>query len=197
MPEHLLDCAQIGASLQQMSSEAVPERMGMDLTANPSPLGSPSHEFPDSHPREAPTSVVEEHHVRRAPQQERTHIPTVALYPPACNPADGYQTLLCSLPADAHELMLQEEIAQPQLAQLRHTEPTSIEHLQNGSVSDSPRCADIWLLQEPLDFLDAENFGQWTLTAGEHEQFGGVCRRLPHKSEKPIERSQSRHILRL
>ena len=61
VPEHLLDAAQVGAALQQVCGEGVPEEMRVYATClEPGFLGKPPQDQEDTGARQLPASRVEE-----------------------------------------------------------------------------------------------------------------------------------------
>src|SRR6058998_695714 len=101
--EHDLDRAEVGAALEQVARERVPEHVGRDAVAEAGSVRGLPHDRPQGLPREAPAAGVHEQSATVACARiRRTDLPEVAPHPLHGFPADGDETLLPPLSVADH-----------------------------------------------------------------------------------------------
>src|SRR5687768_10244530 len=121
--EHLLDGAQVGASLEKVRRERVPQSVRGDVLRDPGPLDVLSKDLPRAHPREGLAAGVQQE--LALPMTTLEPRPKLAKVHGHCTngaASHGDEALLAALPEDADDPFLEENVANAQLDPLGDSE---------------------------------------------------------------------------
>ena len=136
MSQHLLDGAQIGSAFQQMCGKGMAEGVRTDFLMDARQFGLllDDKEYHHTGKRGSP-AVQEENILRSFFRSHGSPKVNIILDFPKGGLRDGHQALLRSFPLYTDKLLLRINIRNAQRDQFRHTQATTIKHLQHGAVS--------------------------------------------------------------
>ena len=140
MAQQFLNNAQVSASFQKVRGVAVSQGMRVQsLDAGIAPVLL--HQRMHGLARDATAPRVEEdRRRRRAPlNQHRPRLVQISLKYALGAAQHGHHTLLRALAKHAQHLLIQIEVAQVKVAQLRHAKAAAVERLKNGLVARERR----------------------------------------------------------
>jgi hypothetical protein len=135
--EHLLHATEVGAALEEVRRERVPEQMRMD-TLRIEARGSrqPPQDQERAGPGERPALRVQEELGAVAAVEERPAAREVAAQCLGRLAADRHDPLLAALADDAHEPVVEVDAALLEADGLRDPEPGTVEQLDEGPVAE-------------------------------------------------------------
>ena len=180
MPEHLLDGAQVGAALEQVRRERVPEQVGMHaLRVEPRLLGEPPKDQERARAGEAAAAGVQEQ-LRAVTRVEiRTAAREVAAQRLDRRPADRDDALLAALADDAHEPPVEVDAGLAEPDRLRDAETGAVEQLDERVVAQvaglRPSAASISRSASPAESV----FGSIRARRGSESAAAGLSLRRP------------------
>ena len=140
VPEHLLDAAQIGASLEQMRRKGVPQQVRVHaLRFEAGLLGEPAQDQERAGAGERPAACVQEQLRPVTAIEVRPAHRDVAAQRVDCGPAERNNALLRALPERAHEPVLEVDGASVQAGRLADAEPRAVHQLDERPVAHRAR----------------------------------------------------------
>src|SRR5690606_41912693 len=139
MAQKLLDAPQIGAAVQKVGGEGMPERVRMHVSPQPAELRVTLQEPPYPARGEAADGAVETERPgmdRSAVGDRPSHL-QILLQRLPCLAPEGNQPLLAALPPHPCRPGGPVQILQVEAAELRAAKTSSVEHLHDGPVAQS------------------------------------------------------------
>jgi hypothetical protein len=133
--EHFLYRNEVGAALQQVRGEAVPERMGRDVAIHPRIPNVLSDDLPRAHPAEwAPMLIQEDHTSGLAAIQLRASSSKVAPQHSNRTASEGDDPMPVSLAMNRNEALIQGQIPHSQADQLGDAKTGAIQSFQHREI---------------------------------------------------------------
>src|SRR5919197_4248819 len=173
--EHLLDTAEVGAALEEVRRERVPEQVGMDpLRLQARARREPPQDEERSRARERSALRVEEELRQVAPVEERPPAREVAAERLGRLPPDRDDPLLVALAEAADEPVLEVDAAALERDRLRDAQARAVEELGERAVAKVARLRAGGRLDEPLGLRRRERAREPPRPAGQGELGGGV-----------------------
>ncbi len=139
VPQQLLDRPQVGASLEQVGRERVPQAVRV-------------RKQPPEHARVEPAPAGgEEKSVLGAAREQRAGVAQVQAQPVGGLFAERHRAFLASLPADSDELLLEVDIGKIEIDRLSAPEAGGVDELDEGSIPKPERVVALETLEGRLD----------------------------------------------
>ena len=105
--------------------------------------------------------------------------------------------LLAALALDADELFVEVEVAQPQVAQLADAQAAAVEGLDDGAVALSFGLVHVHGVDDAVNFLHRQHFGQVEADFRAFQQLGGVGLQIIRQDQEVVERLHAGQDARL
>src|SRR5438105_8317903 len=138
--EHLLDAAQVGAALEQMRRERVPQQVWVDtLRLEPRPPRELSEEQERAGPRECAAAGIQEQLRAVALVQERPPVRQVAAQRLGGLARERDDALLAALAEHADEPVVEVDCALLESERLADPQPSAVEELHERAVAERAR----------------------------------------------------------
>src|SRR5918996_6034221 len=151
--EHLLDAPQVGAALEQMRGEGVPEQMGVDLRGVEPGLGCEAAKDEErARARERTPLGVQEELRPVTPVEVGAAAGEVAAEGLSSLRPQGDDSLLVPLPDAADEPALEVDAAPLEPDRLGDAQPGAVEELDEGAVAQRARRDPVGRVDQALDF---------------------------------------------
>ena len=140
MPEHLLDAAEVGPTLEQVRREGMAQQVGVDaLRLEPGPLGEAPEDQERASAGQRATLRVEEQLRTVAPVEERTAVREVAAQGLDRVAADGDDPLLAALAGARDEPALRVDVGLAEPDGFAHPKTRAVEELDERTVAERAR----------------------------------------------------------
>ncbi len=151
VPQHLLHRAEVGAALEEVGRERVPEEVRVHTTwLEAGPVGQLAEDEERAGARECPAARVQEQ-LRAVPTIEvRTAECEVAANGFGGRPPERHEALLATLAEHAHDSLLDRDAALLEPGRLRHTEACAVEELHERAIAEGARRRSDRGVDEPL-----------------------------------------------
>ena len=192
MAEHRLHAAQVGAALEEMAREGMPERVGRHARAQPGAPGAALENAPEALAGEGPAARVEEEHtgVETATGDAASAI-QVATHPLQSLGAHRHETLAAPLARADHVAGSHVQILHPQGEDLRRAHAGGVHQLQQGAVAQAVGAGGVRRFNEGGDVLDRQGARQPPRRAGALDLLGGIAPHHAFAQQVPVEPAQS------
>ena len=153
--EHQLNRAQIGAALEEVRSERVAQHMRADRSPQVCLAPVLGEDLPEADAAQRPAARIQEQPRRLAfLQQFAPGAGLIFPYPFCGLLANRHDPFFAAL-SDAGEVRLVEtEIREADVHELRHAQPSGVEQLDQGAVAETARRGDVGLRHQEIDFFD-------------------------------------------
>jgi hypothetical protein len=143
MPEQLLDDPQVGAALQEVGREGVPEGVRADLATEVRAFGRTRHGGPRLLTRQASAAIAKE---QRAATHRCHVVACDEIVPGALQPrrqvvdrhlAHRHEALVVALADDPDERAVERHVLAVEPDRLAHPETGGVQQLEEGAVADT------------------------------------------------------------
>jgi hypothetical protein len=192
MSEQFLNRPEIGASLEQVGRERVPEQVRVHTPRLESgALGEPAQDQEGAGPGEGAALRVEEELGTVAPVEERPPAGEVPAERIGCRPADWDDALLPALARHAHEALVEVDAAFLERDRLGDADARAVEKLDEGPVAQRARCDAGRGRDQPLGLSGRERARQLADAPRQRELGGGVVGARAEELEMPVEARSS------
>src|SRR5437870_3741035 len=189
--EHGLDRAQVGAALEQMARERVPEDVGRDALAQARLGGGATHDRPERLPREAPPARVHEQAAAVADAGiQRADVPEVTAHPLRGFAADRHETLLSPLAHADHVARAQVDVIEGEAQTLGRAHAGRVEQLEHRAIPHAAWPIEIGRLDERRDDLAGERAWKRARPPRRLEILGGIAAQLALANEMLVEAAE-------
>src|SRR5690349_856052 len=159
--QHLLQRAKVGTALEQVSGEAVPERVRRDALPDARTGGSALDDAPGTDAGERPATGVEQHATAaRAAVELRPKLVQIDRDRADDGASDRNQPLLATFTEHANQVLGEEQVGGSEPAELRHAKTRSVAKLEQGAIAPGQRLVDVGHGEQPFDLLHRERIGQ-------------------------------------
>jgi len=184
--------AQIGAAVDQMRREGVPERVRAHFPGQPRAPNGGAQAAPERLARQRPSvSIREEIRAQPPPQQRRPGVLEIRQHPRPRGTADRHRPFLAPLADDRQEARLEVHLAHLQRHQLRHAQSGRVQHLDHRHVAAKDR--RVRRLDEQCGHLLRRQRAWQALAEPWQVQVAGrIARHHPVPDEKPEEDADCR-----
>src|SRR6476659_8045058 len=92
-----------------------------------------------------------------------------------CASPDRYNTLLAAFPEDSHEMLIHENIPDPNRDPFRNAKARAISQLQHRAIAERERLVERWRADEPRHFVDSKNLRKRPPPLGRLESLARVA----------------------
>ena len=133
--------------------------MGAEGSAQPGLTRVHFQNLPESdtrEPRSAATCVDEESRTAPFTKKHRPRRAQILPHPLSRFIADRHDPLLVALPRARQVGRLQIDVGRTKRDELRHPHAGRIQQLDERPIAEPARCADVWLLDQPIDVVNRE-----------------------------------------
>ena len=168
VPQHLLDCTQIGTAFEQVSGKRVAQRVWADGFAYPGKLAQFFHNIEHHHPRQSATAAVEEERIvaARFRGDRIAHFGYVFGDAVESDGRNRHNALLVALADNRHKALLGVDVRHLQPYKFAHTETAAIERLDDGAVAHALGLRGVDDSHHAVDFVDCEHGGELAPESG-------------------------------
>lgn len=165
--EHLLNGAEVGSTFEQVRCEGVAKKVRVDATGlEPGPIGELPQDEEDPSARKRPAADIQEElgpvttiQVRPAEREVSTHR--------FCSRApERYEALLVALAEHADDALLERDATLLESDRLGHTQPGSVEKLDQRPIAQRSRAGAGGRVDEALGLGRRERAGESTRAPG-------------------------------
>ena len=186
--EELLHLTNVGAPLQKVGGEAVAQGVGRDILGDACVGCRPLYEVENTHAAQPGPFVVEEEGVATLVGGKlRATLEVEAQLADGLG-ADGHKALLVALASHLHHPLLPEDVAEAQGCQLRHAQPTRVEHLDYRLVAMACGVGEVDGGEHGVNLLERECVGECATSFGGQDTIGG------HGCKHPLFHEPARQI---
>ena len=153
MSEHFLNRTEVGASLEEVGCEGVPQQVGVHaLRVEPGLLGEAAEDQERARPGQRAAAGVQEHLRAVAPVEEGAALCQVAAERLDRRAPDGDDALLVALPDDPDEPPLEVDPGLVEADRFGDTEAGAVQKLDERLVAERTRLRSLRRVDQPLGF---------------------------------------------
>src|SRR5829696_4579716 len=189
--EHLLNAPEVGAVLEQMRRERVPQEVRVDAFGlEPGLCRETPEDEERAGPRERAALCVQEQLRSMAAVEVRPAARGVAPERLRCLAPDRNDALFAALAHDAHETVVEVDRAALEADRLRYAEAGAVQELDEGAVAQRARSDTRCGVDQPFGLTGRERLRQAPRAAGQRDVGRRVVLPLAEQLEVAVERSR-------
>src|SRR5216683_2628096 len=193
--QHFLHGAQVRAALEQVRRERVPEGVRRYPLRQPGEAGRSLDDAPRAHPRQGRAAGVEKHQPASLPLVEAgADLAGVQRHRPERPPAHRHDALLRTLPENAGEAILVQDVLQLQAHELGHPRAGGIREFEQCAVADRERLVGIGRREQAFDLGDRQDGRQAAPLPWRLQTLARVARGMAFADQIAIVRADRRDL---